>query len=68
MDLPSVESCPRDRPLPELEAGPWLREGMAIVSPRALIMNGLAKLCAKCRRATRLRHLDGDERCPDCRA
>jgi hypothetical protein len=45
---------------------PWLEEN-ELVDEVCLLLNGLAKRCVVCKRATRIRHLDSKQRCPDCR-
>jgi hypothetical protein len=45
---------------------PWLEEN-ELMDEIALLLNGMAKRCVKCRRSTRTNHLDQDQRCPDCR-
>ena len=53
------------RPLVDKKS-PWLGDN-ELLDEVVLILNGLAKRCMKCRRATRVRHLDSDQHCPDCR-
>ncbi len=56
-----------DQPQPKTECkNPWLDDN-DIMDEVALRLNGLAKSCTKCRRATHIRHLDGNQLCPDCR-
>ena len=45
---------------------PWLGEN-EFMDEVALLLNGMAKRCTVCKRSTRLRHLDSNEHCPDCR-
>ena len=45
---------------------PWLEE-TDIMDETALLLNGYARRCTKCRLAVRTKHLDDHERCPDCR-
>lgn len=43
----------------------WLEE-TELMDETALLLNGYARRCRGCRRATRIRHLDAERLCPDC--
>lgn len=45
---------------------PWLEE-TEMMDEVALILGGYAKRCATCKRPARLKYLDEDRNCPDCR-
>jgi len=45
---------------------PWLEE-TELADEICLLLNGDAKRCKKCKRATRIKHLDSEGLCPDCR-
>ncbi|KKU48512.1 hypothetical protein A3H10_02285 [Candidatus Uhrbacteria bacterium RIFCSPLOWO2_12_FULL_46_10] len=55
-----------DPPQPKEGKSQWLGE-TELLDETALLIAGLAKRCAKCDRATRTKHLDTEQRCPDCR-
>lgn len=55
-----------DLPNDAYDKSRWLEENEA-EDEVSLLLNGLAKRCMKCRRAVRVRHLDPDRCCPDCR-
>ncbi|HQK63554.1 MAG TPA: hypothetical protein PLF16_00200 [Candidatus Staskawiczbacteria bacterium] len=61
----SRQPTSNDPPKPEGKS-PWLEE-TELLDEFALLLNGMAKRCQKCKRATRVRHLDADQHCPDCR-
>ncbi len=45
---------------------PWL-EPNDVEDELFLLISGKAQRCIACQRATRLKHLDQDFHCPDCR-
>lgn len=55
-----------DPPRPKDGKSPWLEE-TELLDEFALLLEGAAKRCQKCKRATRVRHLNADQLCPDCR-
>ena len=55
-----------DLPMPPKGDSPWLEEN-EFVDEVALLLNGLAKRCTKCKRAARIKYLDKNQHCPDCR-
>ena len=62
----SRQPTSNDPPRPKDGKSPWLEE-TELVDEVCLLLNGLAKRCVKCKRATRIKHLDSQGRCPDCR-
>ena len=44
----------------------WLGD-TEVMDEIAMLLNGIAERCAKCKRATHTRHLDSNQICPDCR-
>lgn len=44
----------------------WLEQN-DIEDEVSLLLSGKARRCVICRKAARLKHLDDDGRCPDCR-
>lgn len=60
---PSSNDPPRDKS----GTSPWLEEN-ELMDEIALLLSGMAKRCTKCRRATRTKHLDQEQCCPDCRS
>jgi hypothetical protein len=54
-----------DPPPDKADKSPWLEED-DLMDEIALLLSGLAKRCAKCRRSTRTKHLEQGQ-CPDCR-
>ena len=55
-----------DSPQPTTGKSRWLEDD-DMMDECALLLNGLAQRCTKCQRATHNRHLDANQRCPDCR-
>lgn len=62
----SRQPTSNEPPKPNAGTSPWL-EANELADEFSLLLNGLAKRCAKCQRATRIKHLDNDHCCPDCR-
>lgn len=62
----SRQPTSNDIPCPKEGKSPWLEEN-EYVDEVCLLLNGLAKRCAVCKRATRVRHLDSEQHCPACR-
>ncbi len=44
----------------------WLGDN-ELLDEVALLLSGSAERCAGCRRATHIRYLNSNQRCPDCR-
>ena len=62
----SRQPTSNDPPQPKKGKSPWL-EANELADEFFLLLNGLAKRCVKCKRATRIHHLDSSQYCPDCR-
>ncbi len=54
-----------DPPRPREGKSPWLGDN-DVMDEVALLLAGEARRCAKCGRATRVKHLNADQFCPDC--
>lgn len=52
-------------PRPRDDDNPWLGESEEM-DKLALFLTGMAKRCVQCGRATHIRYLDENQRCPDC--
>lgn len=44
---------------------PWLGDN-ELADETVLLLNGIAKRCVVCKRATHTRHLGSNQHCPDC--
>lgn len=53
-------------PRPTEGKSPWLGES-ELMDEVALLLDGSAKRCTGCKRATHVRNLDSNQHCPDCR-
>jgi len=62
----SRQPTSNDPPKPQEGKSPWLEE-TGLLDEVALLLNNMAKRCQKCKRATRVRHLDANQLYPDCR-
>jgi len=47
-------------------SNPWIGENN-IVDETCLLLNDLAKRCTICKRVIRIKYLDENQHCPDCR-
>jgi hypothetical protein len=56
-----------DLPAEHTPGNPYIEQN-DIADEVALLLNGFAKRCTKCRRACRLKYLDKAQLCPDCRS
>mgnify|MGYP001568967277 FL=1 len=66
MGFGSRKPSSNDKPKSKDGLSPWLSVN-ELVDEFALLLNGRAKRCVVCKRATDNQYLDSDQRCPDCR-
>jgi len=57
---------PTSNELSKEKSNPWIEENL-FMDEVALVINGFAKRCTICHRPARLKYLDKNQRCPDCR-
>jgi hypothetical protein len=59
---------PTNNDIPAAKEGKnqWLEDN-DLIDWVALLLNGHARRCAKCKRSISIRYLDSNEHCPDCR-
>lgn len=67
MGFLSRKPTSNDSPRSIAGKSPWLGDD-EFFDEVALFLNGMAKRCVGCKRATNIRHLDSGQHCPDCRS
>lgn len=66
-NMGNLSNKPNDNESPKTsDKSRWLEEN-DLEDEFFLLISGMAKCCAKCKRTTRNHHLDEHRQCPDCR-
>jgi len=58
---------PTSNDLPKIKGSNLWIEETPLVDATCLLINGFAKRCTICKRPIRIKYLDKDQHCPDCR-
>lgn len=61
-----MSRLPNSNEPPRKQDNPWIEED-DFFDAVALVLNGFAKRCQICKRPIRLKYLDENGHCPDCR-